>query len=772
MTKSQSHPESHHPRNQSVLATSALFIILCVIALRPLVSESYDASPSSITQAISQVSDPSPLRTIIFDLSILLATLLWLVGRTVGKKSDYRKTGLEWGLLLLTIAGIISCCFAGNKRLAINATIDWLCLPVMTIALVNLLRSQGQRQLLLAVIVATACAQTAQCLEQSLIGNADTWAHYESIKESFWATQGISLDNPTVTLFESRIKANEAQGFLPHSNVTGSYMVLALFLAIGGLWQRWRNGGFTFAPLRSSGLLLLTLAIGAGVVTTHSLGAYVSAVVGLLLMVGLIRWSKLVSVNKMKILWASWASFIVAVIATVSHGLYHNSFPHMSLTFRWQYWKASAKLIRDYFLTGVGRENFGRHYLQYKSIQSPEEISNPHNLFVQATAEWGILGLASILAMLVGVTYLIARSNNPQSTMTLKPQQASPAPRWWLWGIGLGLVVAILRIPMLGTTDINFIYYATVITTSSWLLGFSCMAHLAVHTDSGSRPNHFITTAILAGLFAFLLHDMINFAMFVPASATTFFAASALVIPTSQHQKAVSPSASANQYPWFWPIASLATIVAVCGSALVPSYQTFQCVEKLIPIRQQTTLVRNGEKPPYKNIPNACYADKLDPAPFIELAKLWILASVDRERPTSYLRKANDSLREAKARDPYDIRLQRLIVNATTKQARVADSMLAYIEAAKAVQATVELYPNDPIGLIDAARIETEVATALNDSFIAQDAVNHYSQALSLDDARPWWEQIRKLSEAQRAEVSAEIQRLKKLSATIKQNEN
>jgi len=435
----------------------------------------------------------------------------------------------------------------------------------------------------------------------------------------------------------------------------------------------------------------------------------------------------------------------------------------MSLTFRWQYWKASAKLICDYFLTGVGRENFGRHYLQYKSIQSPEEISNPHNLFVQATSEWGILGLAGILAMLLGVTYLIAGRPNPHAIKT-PPTQHEPSPRWWLWGLSLALVVALLRIPLLGTADPNFIYYATVMTTSSWLLGFICLAHIPKPANANLQaPNHYTTAAILAGLFAFLLHDMINFAMFVPASATTFFAALALVIPASQDRKNITHKA--NQSPWFWPLVNIAAIGAVCSLALVPTYKTSRCVAYLTFMLQQSTPVTDRKKPPYSDIPITCYADTLDPTPFIQIAKLWILASVDSDGPNHYSSKANDALREAKARDPYDVRLQRLLASVSMEEARVTRSMLAYLAAERAAQATIELYPNDPQGIIDAATIEAEVATALHDASIMKNAIAHFSQALALDDARPWWERIRKLSKQQRTELTAEIQRLTKRAA-------
>ena len=109
----------------------------------------------------------------------------------------------------------------------------------------------------------------------------------------------------------------------------------------------------------------------------------------------------------------------------IGHGLTWGHLPTASLDFRWQYWRASAPLIADHPLTGVGRENFGRHYLAYKSIDSPEEIRNPHNLFVEATAEWGALGGAGLLALLLAGSWRYVR---PRRTPGGPELSAQPPP--------------------------------------------------------------------------------------------------------------------------------------------------------------------------------------------------------------------------------------------------------------------------------------------------------------------------------------------------------
>ncbi|GAG22623.1 unnamed protein product, partial [marine sediment metagenome] len=109
-----------------VIEAISLFVLILVVSLRPLVAETYDSTGSSITAALESVADPSPLRTLVFDLLVLSSACGWLLARAIGPTRRYRRTGLEWGVAIVAIAAVISCLAAGNKRLAVNASIDWL----------------------------------------------------------------------------------------------------------------------------------------------------------------------------------------------------------------------------------------------------------------------------------------------------------------------------------------------------------------------------------------------------------------------------------------------------------------------------------------------------------------------------------------------------------------------------------------------------------------------------------------------------------------------
>ena len=555
-----------------IIETISLIVLALVVCLRPLIGESYDSAGLSLTTALDAVSDPAPLATLILDLAILLGALGWLIARAIGPDRRYRKTGLEWGAAIILIAAVVSCITAGNQRLAINGAIDWLCLPVLTIALVQLMSRPWHRHVLIVCVLASAVVQSSKCFEDSFIGFDDTQAQYEQIREEIWARQGIPLDSPKVALFEQRLLSREASGFMPHSNLTGSYLVLCGFAAVGwaiGSWRRpcdlraWIAG---LAPFVGAAMIIVAIPL------TKSRGAMVAALVGIAFWIVISLLRKWIDANHRNVVAIGWGIVVLGIAATIGHGLYHGSLPGYSLTFRWQYWTASSEMIADHALTGVGRENFGRHYLQYKSIDAAEEVSTPHNLFVQAGAEWGILGLVGLIAMLVGGSLAVTR---PASTEDASPERAKPTARdtppgqkepplrknrrgqrkppvhagaaacteslhrsdsvagaWGppsyrrlaTWGIPIGIALMLIRIPLLGADDPSYVYYNSVMAGLAWMVGLACFA-----PGNGWR-NRVVSTGIAVGVFTFLLHDMINFASFSPGSATTLFALLAVCI--------------------------------------------------------------------------------------------------------------------------------------------------------------------------------------------------------------------------------------------------
>lgn len=725
----------------------SLFLLVAVVALRPLVSETYDSAGNSITRAIEVLADPSPVRTLGFDLTILIATCLWLLAFTLDRAVMYRWTGLEIGLALLAIAGGVSCYFSGNKRLAINGTVDWLCLPILAITLVQLLRTQWQRRLVLAAILASASVNAAQCYEQYFVGYAETIEQYEAGKVEFWAKQGVDLDSTTVDAFERRLRAREASGHFAHSNVAGAYLMLCAFAAIGLIAPQLRKGRELSAnPLSALALIvavILAILLVGAVFLTGSTGTMVAGAIGLSLLVATWWKRKWIASRRRRVFWFSWIAVIAGIAAVVGHGLYHDSLPGWSLTFRWQYWKASAAMIVDHFWTGVGRENFGRHYTLYKDIASPEEVSNPHNFFIQFAAEWGIVGLIAVVAMLVGVTRIVARSR--PNTSNLQPESTcDPASCLACW-VGLGAVIILGRALLLGTDDPNYVYYSAATTGIIWLPAFFAFTRgAAIRCEN---PANVLTLALAAGLAAFLLQDMISFALFIPASATTFFALLAVWLSESSGRPA-SMAVSSR------PLGRILAMAFAAGLTTAFTIYVFAPV-----FRSQYWRDAAQRQMRDDNVSNAVLdyrrseaADPLDPTPCVEEARCF--AAGDN---AMVLGLALQLLSQAQSRDPFNASLFRLESQIHARVARLTGKSQEYLAAVQATKAALALYPQDPAGMVLLADTELEAGIELQSNELLLAAVGHYQEALALDEKRLEWETIQRFRPRVVDEIHAKI---------------
>ena len=751
---------------------STIFVILVGIAvLRPLIGETYSSGADPFAEALPEISDPTSTRTLIFDLIILTCASSWLLVRATAPTLRHRRTGLGLGIALLAAASAISCAYAGNRRIAINAAIDWLCLPIAAITLVQVMRSRWQLRVLLAGILASAAVQSAQCIEEYATFD-DTWAHYQSIKNEFWAAQGVDLDSGQVELFEDRIKAGEAAGFFAHSNVAGSYLSMCAIIGLGVIGHCRRRILATRASPADGrspatdialalGVTLLTAVMLAAVFLTGSRGAMLSGLAGLalwLLIWGAHAWVR----RRPRAAFAAlWLMVLSGAGASVLYGTWKDGLPGASLSFRWQYWTASAEMIADRPWTGVGRENFGRHYLQYKDIEAPEEIANPHNVLVQAAAETGLIGLAGMAALLVGGSYYVAglfglRRRDALGDYARLGADDVPAYCMWLAGAVLLGCVTIGRIPFLGTADPNLLFYSTVVTAIAWSASFLLFGHAMGLAENALRR---MATAVGIGLFTFLLHDMINFAMFMPGAAYTFFACTALAIAARQQGEGEQPAAPVRaRWLPFAAAASCTTVFAVM--VVLPVWRANGH------IRAGRALAAIGQvEQAFQRFSNAAAADPLDPTPHVEQARLHasIAESVGTQAAFEHAYDAADNaLNRAIQRDAFDVSLLRMRRELLSRKAERLGRPADFEAAVPGAEAVLELYPRSPQDIVAlgdahlAAGLHAEVGA--NRAEHLRQAVETYVRAVNLDAQRPQWERHRRFRQTELEEIRTKIE--------------
>lgn len=92
---------------------------------------------------------------------------------------------------------------------------------------------------------------------------------------------------------------------------------------------------------------------------------------------------------------------LVGIFIIRSGSFFEFNSPHNSIVQRSYFWLSAVKIIRSFPLTGVGLDNFGWFYPDYKS---PQAIATwfVHNSYLQLWAEAGILGIAGWLWLAIG----------------------------------------------------------------------------------------------------------------------------------------------------------------------------------------------------------------------------------------------------------------------------------------------------------------------------------------------------------------------------------
>jgi tetratricopeptide (TPR) repeat protein len=725
-----------------LLQSLCLIALLVVVGLRPLVSESYDSASNSISQAIVGIDDPSPLRTLLFDLAILAAGLVWLVSRLLDERRPVRWTGLEIGWAIVLVGAVGSCFVAGQQRLAINAAVDWLCYPVLAFVVAQVLDSRWRRQAALAVVLAAGLAQAMECAEQTFVSFPQTRAEYEANKVEFWGRQGVELDSSKVVLFEQRLKSQEATGFLSHSNVTGSVLILGAFAAAGAAIGRGRGG--SAAPLWG-----LAGALVAAALLTRSRGAIVAAGGGIIVWLAVVRLRPWITQHARAAFFGGWAIAAAGVLAVIGHGLYHGSLPGSSLNFRWQYWETSAAMLADHPLFGVGAENFGRHYTQYKTIGSSEEVSNPHNLFVHFATNWGIIGLIGGVVMLVGATWRISRpgAGLPSTAAEAAPREPIPA---WAWVAALLLAIPIGRRFLVGSDDPAYLYYTTVVTGFAWSLGLVAAWPWRESADNDERASRL---GIALGLLAFVAHDLINFALFVPGAATTCFALFGIAAAGRTPAATVVDAVPGKRGR---PLAAAAPLMAAVAAVALVMWFAVLPVGRAAGLMRQADAI--GPDPAAADLyASAAAADPLDPTPLVKLAR-WAGAAASHPAagPEAY-EFAVSAVDAAMRRDPFQGSLPRLKAQLHLAAARARSAASHYLAAIDACEAARRLYPEDPMIHEMLGGIRLEAGLALDRRDLLVQAIVDLREAIRLDDARPAWEFIRRHTPRQREEIEARI---------------
>ncbi len=734
----------------ALLERVLFYVLLGIVCARPLISESFERLAISFLPRTS--GGTTPAWTTWLDSLTLIASAAILV------RGWRRQRGGGWVLASLgglMFAVALSVSAAGEQRPALNAGFSLLVAVLAGAALVQVMRAPWMPRLLLAATLAGGATMATKCALWKAYEHHDTMAAWAEYKPQLEAA-GHDLSAPTVINFERRLQSGEAIGYQSHPNVTGSFLMMWLLTA-AGVCAAWLAAGRAAVRVDRSAALLfgaaLMLLLGIGLWYTRSLGAFVALAGGLLLLIALGFLRLRIAQRPGRALALLVGVYLAVIAAGTTYGVVHGTFRHPSLAFRWQYWTAGAQAFLDAPLTGVGRLNFGDAYLRHKAAVSPEEVRDPHNLWLSLLVELGPLGLAAGSILLFGSITAVFRRMNGQTD----GGAAQPAVSF-SHVIAAMLVVPLTHFTFSGRVEGS----ATVLLwafefAAVWLVCFAVITRLVDLLPDSNAARGWLLAGIAGALLAALIHGLIDFALLTVGGLYLFVTLVAAGI-------AFRPPPVAQPAPhrkWLVAAAAILLVFFQLMGVTLPTMRTEFWLQqlRLIAFSPPGFAGRDDIRALERRVLGS---DPLDAEAARQVAGWAMLIGAGEsgaQERLKLLKQAEELGLLALERNPHsraaEARLGKLY----------EDMQEAYLlallpdEASEALHQSalhwhraVELYPTDPRTRISAGKVWLEWSQESDDPQAREIAAEHFNAALEIDDSRPPGEVMR-LRPAEREEL-------------------
>jgi len=545
------------------------------------------AAPSDLTQ----LPDIGPAFIVFYaTLSLLLAAIATFLAAAARAVSWKRLAEFLLIVLILMLA-LTSTFHAANRFSALVGTADlaaslaggWTILLLCN----DRLLGDRARRILAAAIIGLCTIAIAKSLMQYFIEFPDLAQFVKDHRQEVFHAQGIDNDPVQQDLFLHRIASNEVSGFALDSDVLASELIpaaalLTLLIAAAIRWfafakvsaplqtARTRDtahkkaGGATQIPPQAIALGLLSLlAIGALLVLrfTDSKGGIACALLAILAVaVGLTAKNWLTRHRRALIISAAALACLVPA-AVILYGRAHDALPTKSLLFRWHYWTATVPIIKQSPALGVGLNNFGDYYTQFKRPSSPEDVKDPHNFFIRLAAETG-LPAATLIAILV-ISFLacamLSKASAPNEPPVPAYKNLLPI---LLTSVLLAAAWAALHILL--AEPINT--FTTLLTTFYALLAwtFFVAAHILLNlrhpvSDAPLVSARTLAAVLAVAAIAMLLYDQINIALVTGPVAMLFW----ILLASADIQPPARPSSSAAKHVFAGVAAALCLAASI-----------------------------------------------------------------------------------------------------------------------------------------------------------------------------------------------------------------
>ncbi|MBN1817794.1 MAG: O-antigen ligase family protein [Sedimentisphaerales bacterium] len=710
------------PRRDHWIGSILLVVTLLVVCLRATHSESPHVPTTDPLQALTNQA-----------YSVLISGILAAVcavagGLLLGQKTlRYRRTGLGWGILLFLAGAAISCAVASDKRSAMTAALTLAAPMMLCLTLSPLLDSRRRIGLVLMVVVSLGLVNVYQCYEQAGTGNTLMIEQYKNDPMLQLGPLGIEPGSFEHMLYEHRLYGKDVKGFFTTGNSAGSFFLLAVS-AMGCLWSLSAGKKSGIVSIIVFSIVLLGLVVG--LFLTHSKGAIVAAAIGGAGYLLLRFWGPILFRYRSALVMLAVLAAMALTAGVLYYGFTYDRLPGgNSMLVRWQYWRASIRLIAEQPLAGVGGGNFRHCYPHYKIPAAVETVHDPHNFLLSLWTQFGLIGLGGfLLAVLWPLANLFLIQHNEKADD--KKEENIIRPTVLVVGAVLALGMVVLRPFFIEGQATQTQDFRTIVQL--YLYGFPALVFLGAFVllwfgmvkNESTQPivkKHSVMV-LLCGLGAFLLANLIDFAIFEPGIYTTFWVLMACLIALRRNEVSSKEA-----------VLSLHPGIRYAGSGLVLAGLLavfFWMVAPVVRAGRLEQLANWRRNEAHALLERAALLDRYDPEPVRRNAKLY-LWEYEQTGQKEMLERAADWFRQAERRNPASFKDDRQLALVYRKMAEHAGEpgkKELLWKAFKHAKKAAAKYPGS-------AELHMEMGDLAMQTEIPQWSLKPYLNAVEIEDA-------------------------------------
>jgi len=531
-------------------------------------------------------------------------------------------------ILLATLSYLRVVLFrVGDVRLATNAFWTFV-IPPLFYFFLRAYRTYFSKSALLGlllVVLSGAVAQSVYSTYSYAVLNPQLREAYRADPEKMLRENGLNFgqDSRERLLFEKRLlDSSEPTGTYGLANTLAGLLAPAFVLTLLIVpWKKLYLSLTRDAKSRRStaaSSLLWTLAlllIFFVLILTKSRSGALAAVsgVGIYCLLSIWRFAKKDGKTTVRVVLGAVAvlfAFIVALSGAFAVGLVDREVfteAGKSLGYRLDYWRASASMIRDYPLFGIGPGEFQALYARYILPTASEFIADPHNFAFEIAALFGVPALIFYALFVLSLICAALVGKKAEATTIESPENVFVVPKSLWLGAFLGLLILILCVAFQSApVDFKFLFFAAA--TFGILLFSARILFANVDVDATCTNGSLIAT-----LATFLINLCAAGGVGYPAIAAPFFLIAAFLTNrldacerTSEQEKRL-----ANETPK--PRKDLSKIATLASATLLILFNltAFQpyCRAALFKLRYT---LENASTSPYVDALNSGKTERVD----------------------------------------------------------------------------------------------------------------------------------------------------------------